>query len=275
MHEGELVPADRELLSLQLGANWTVTGDGRLTGPDAPRLVVAAAADGVRVAADASVPERVLAEVRATVARVRPVLLAGAAGGGGPASGGPVEGGPDCVGREGAYGVPEAVVRARRLVEAATGEATLISAPSYLVAPGTRFAPTAEVVTSSEPGRAALRAANPGNWGAGEWDDLLDGALGPWAMAVEAGRVVAICHTPCASELAAEAGVWTRPGHRGRGHAATVTAAWARVMAATSGGKRLFYSTTAANLASQNVARRLGLRQLGWLWKLTDRRGGG
>ncbi|WP_459246935.1 GNAT family N-acetyltransferase [Streptomyces youssoufiensis] len=269
MSSVELVPGDRGLLALQVEANWPVDGYGRLTGPGAPRLVVAAAADGVVVAASAGVPDAVVVGARAAVVGVRPEppptrrapRAAGATGEPGPsgAADGPAS----------SPAVPTGVRRARELVEEATGPVTLSAGPCYLIPPEVRYAPTARVVTSDGGDPAALRAANPGNWGEGEWDDLLDGALGPWAMAVAAGRVIAICHTPCWSARAAEAGVWTRPGCRGRGHAATVTAAWARVMAAAGDGRRLFYSTTATNHASQRVTRRLGLRQLGWMWKLT------
>ncbi|RSO25385.1 hypothetical protein DMH15_30385 [Streptomyces sp. WAC 06725] len=100
--------------------------------------------------------------------------------------------------------------------------------------------------------------------------DLLDGKLGPWAMALDPAdpaRVVSICHTPCWTDHGAEAGTWTRPGHRGRGHAATVTAAWSRLQAPT--GRHLFYSTSDTNRSSRNVAARLGLAPLGHLWKLS------
>ncbi|MFG1701639.1 GNAT family N-acetyltransferase [Nonomuraea sp. M3C6] len=62
-----------------------------------------------------------------------------------------------------------------------------------------------------------------------------------------------------------EAGTWTSPAFRGRGYAATATAAWADLFS----GTRLFYSTSADNHSSQRVAARLGLRNIGWLWKLT------
>jgi RimJ/RimL family protein N-acetyltransferase len=42
--------------------------------------------------------------------------------------------------------------------------------------------------------------------------------------------------------------------------------AWAAI--ARSRYDALFYSTSADNLASQGVARRLGLRPIGWIWQL-------
>jgi GNAT superfamily N-acetyltransferase len=114
---------------------------------------------------------------------------------------------------------------------------------------------------------AALRGLNPGNWAPDEWDDLLDGVLGPWAMAVVDGRAASICHTPLPmTARAAECGVWTDPAYRGRGYAAAVTAAWADILQPSR--RALFYSTDAGNRASQRVAARLQLRPLGWTWRL-------
>ncbi|HVM33932.1 MAG TPA: GNAT family N-acetyltransferase [Actinomycetota bacterium] len=87
-------------------------------------------------------------------------------------------------------------------------------------------------------------------------------------MATSDRRIIAICHTPESSDQGAEAGVWTHPDFRGRGHAATVTAAWATLMGPT--GKVLFYSTSRTNLSSQRVADRLGLPLIGWLWQIAS-----
>ncbi|MBV9601942.1 MAG: SET domain-containing protein-lysine N-methyltransferase [Chloroflexi bacterium] len=124
----------------------------------------------------------------------------------------------------------------------------------------------AELIRSDSGDPARLRAANPGNWGADEWHDLLDSRLGPWVMAMHGERVISICHTPVANTSAAEAGVWTHPDFRGHGHAAAVTAEWAALMRAS--GRLLFYSTSRKNRSSQGVAARLGLRRMGYLWQL-------
>jgi predicted GNAT family acetyltransferase len=119
--------------------------------------------------------------------------------------------------------------------------------------------------SSSEP----LRHLNPGNWEHDEWNDLLDGTLGPWAMAVAGGRVVSLCHTPLPmTESAAECGVWTHPDARGQGYAAAVTATWADILRPSD--RSLFYGTDAQNLSSQHVAVRLRLRLLGWTWSLAQ-----
>jgi len=125
----------------------------------------------------------------------------------------------------------------------------------------------ARIVRSDARDMASLRSANPGNWLPLEWDDLLDGRLGPWVMAIDGERVASLCHTPGApSARASECGVWTHPDFRGRGYAATVTAEWIALVRPSF--EYLFYSTRMDNRSSQQVARRLGLRPIGWTWRL-------
>ncbi|MFD0412528.1 GNAT family N-acetyltransferase [Streptomyces sp. NPDC127108] len=121
------------------------------------------------------------------------------------------------------------------------------------------------VLASTTEGRAAARdLIRPDNWQPGEWADLIGGSLGEWAMAMHGREPVSICHTPAANDLAAEAGIWTRPDHRGRGLARACVAAWAQRVRPTK--DVLFYSTTSTNHASRAVARGLGLTPLGAIW---------
>ncbi|MFE0172051.1 GNAT family N-acetyltransferase [Streptomyces sp. NPDC059002] len=125
-------------------------------------------------------------------------------------------------------------------------------------------APLPLLVSDAEGRRAARQLSRPGNWQPGEWQELISGAAGEWAMAVHDSEPVSICHTPAANARAAEAGIWTRADHRGRGLAPAAVAAWSR--RAGKGRDVLFYSTTVDNHASRAVARTLGLRPLGWIW---------
>jgi RimJ/RimL family protein N-acetyltransferase len=141
--------------------------------------------------------------------------------------------------------------------------------PSYVISSDTRFTSTAELVLSQSRQHETVRRGNPGNWLADEWDKLIDGKLGPWAIAMIDGRVISVCHTPRRmTEDAAECGVWTDPDFRGQGHAAATTAAWASILEPT--GRHLFYS--AENCSSQRVAARLNLRLIGSIWKLAKPR---
>lgn len=84
----------------------------------------------------------------------------------------------------------------------------------------------------------------------------------PWCVLLDDdGAVAATAFAARLGEQGAEAGVYTFPAWRGRGLAGVVTAAWSRLPALR--GRALFYSTAIDNRASQQVARKLGLRQLG------------
>ncbi|MEX1007898.1 MAG: GNAT family N-acetyltransferase [Acidimicrobiia bacterium] len=211
-------------------------------------LGIAVARDGYLVVLGSDVPDALATELEAAVADTPPAFDPTTA--------------------------PRVLDGCRRLLEQSGGPVQQSGPnPSYLIPPDTRFSSGAEIIRSDD-GNAdelvrSLRGANPqpGGWTATEWDDLLDGTLGPWAMAMVDGRVVSICHTPRhLTERGAECGVWTHPDFRGRRHAPAVTAAWASVLAPT--GRHLFYSTEADNRSSQRVAARLGLRVIGWSWTL-------
>jgi len=164
---------------------------------------------------------------------------------------------------------PAALAECERLLRAEHPDVRRRSGPYYVIPPGTHLASAAEITVSTcdDAAAAAFRHRNPGNWEPAEWLDLVDGRLGPWAMATVHDHVVSICHTPRRmTDRAAECGVWTMPEFRGQGHAAAATAAWASI--ARGGGRHLFYSTDAENRSSRRVASRLGLRLIGWTWGL-------
>lgn len=83
----------------------------------------------------------------------------------------------------------------------------------------------------------------------------------PFMVAIEAGRAVALCCSVRITDVAHEAGVETLPEARGRGYASQVVSAWAKEVA--SFGALPLYSTSTDNVASQGVARRLGMHRIG------------
>jgi hypothetical protein len=91
------------------------------------------------------------------------------------------------------------------------------------------------------------------------YDDLPSWA--PAFAVVEDGVAVSACYSSRNGIDAAEAGVDTMPDYRGRGYAVAVTASWAAAIRAS--GRIPLYSTAWDNLASQAVARRLGLVMYG------------
>lgn len=243
-----LVTSDAELLTIEAATLWTSDSRGRLlcrrvrNGPPAPHLVVAVAGDGPsRAWIGTAVPDGAVADIQA--------LLAASSGR------------ADCATE------PAGLPACCELLAQAVGRVRVEAGPSYLIPPDVTFPPTVELALSDRELPPAVRSP-ASNWTADDWQLLLDGEVGPWAMAINEGRVVSICHSARLAETGAEAGVWTAPDFRGQGHAAAVTAAWASQLSPT--GRRLFYSTAADNYSSQRVAARLGLRCFGWMWHVVD-----
>jgi RimJ/RimL family protein N-acetyltransferase len=242
------VNTDLELLALEIEALWVKDERGRLVrtreveGSEAPHMVVAASDQGQIVEFGREVPDGLIGELAAVVAGE-------SSWGGGT--------------------MPRAIARCVELLAGVVGPVGVSSGPSFVIPPGVGFSSSVEIVRSAEESsEAALRKRNPARagWRADEWELLMDGGLGPWAMAVSGGQVVSICHCARLADRGAEAGVWTDPDFRGRGYAAAVTAAWASLLEGS--GRTLFYSTSAENVSSRLVAARLGLRGIGWMWRL-------
>jgi hypothetical protein len=85
---------------------------------------------------------------------------------------------------------------------------------------------------------------------------------------VEEGYPVSICFCARRSDTAAAAGLETAAPFRGRGFAARVVAAWALAVRAT--GRTPLYSTAWTNVASQAVARKLGLMPYATFWNISE-----
>ncbi len=83
----------------------------------------------------------------------------------------------------------------------------------------------------------------------------------PYLGIIEDSQAVSICRSVRISSHAHEAGVDTLAGYRRRGCATSVVAAWALAVRALN--RMPLYSTSWDNVASQGVARRLGLVQYG------------
>jgi RimJ/RimL family protein N-acetyltransferase len=81
----------------------------------------------------------------------------------------------------------------------------------------------------------------------------------PYLAIVADGAVVSVCFCARITGRAAEAGLETAAEYRGRGYGPAIVVAWAQAIRAS--GRIPLYSTSWDNLASQAVARKLGLVQ--------------
>ena len=241
--------SDIELLALELDTLWLRDERGRLltdrepNGRPAPHMVIAVASGGRIIKIGSHVPDALADELGAAALR-EPLSD--------PAQ------------------PPAALSQCARLLEDAVRAIEASSGPSYLIPDDTAYTSAAPIVRFGDADVEHLRAVHPpgANWRPDEWNSLLDGNLGPWAIATSGGHVISICHSARLTARGAEAGTWTDPGHRGRGHAAAVTAAWASLLR----DRTLFYSTSSDNASSQRVAARLKLRPIGWTWRLSSPR---
>ena len=93
-----------------------------------------------------------------------------------------------------------------------------------------------------------------------EWRDEVDERQ-PFVVSVEDGAAVALCCSVRITAAAHAAGVETLPAARRRGMASQAVAEWARAVDEL--GAIALYSTSWDNVASQAVARRLGMKLIG------------
>jgi RimJ/RimL family protein N-acetyltransferase len=90
--------------------------------------------------------------------------------------------------------------------------------------------------------------------------------MGPLAATIVDGQAVSVCFCSRVPGQATEAGLETLAAHRGRGYAGAAVATWAAAVYGQ--GCLPLYSTDWENLASQAVARKLGLVCYGEDWSL-------
>lgn len=225
-------PANVDLLATEIGIIWGLDSRGR---EEPPSLVLGDAGSTNVVHARKDLPAEVADRIRGIVVE---------------------------------NGLPKAARLVQQLLTEAIGEVEETVGPSYDCAnPAPQSLPLrGRLLTSDAAERAELdRVHNPGTWDAEEWQRLLDGDVGPWAMVIEDGRMLSVCHSARVAPAGLEAGIWTDPDARGQGLAAVCTEAWALVCHDLPG--EIFFSTDAYNIASQRVAARLKLPPIGQLWK--------
>ncbi|MBI4532085.1 MAG: GNAT family N-acetyltransferase [Candidatus Latescibacteria bacterium] len=122
--------------------------------------------------------------------------------------------------------------------------------PAYCFPDNITIQPLTNVVEITSDNAEVLREGFPDMLSELEWSQ-------PCVGVVEDGKAVAICCSVRVSARAHEAGVETLEGYRRRGYASGVVAGWA--MAVREYGCLPLYSTSWENIASQGVARTLGL----------------
>jgi RimJ/RimL family protein N-acetyltransferase len=129
--------------------------------------------------------------------------------------------------------------------------------PAYRAPTDIPLLPGAVLVT-----QASIRVLEP--W----FVDLLPEwkARQPVAAVIDRGIAVAVCFCARITDRAAEASVETIPAFRRRGYAAAAVATWVDEIRRR--GLLPLYSTSWENLASQGVARKLGMQHYGEDWSI-------
>jgi len=238
--------SDIELLTIETEVLWTIDGRGRLiasrgrSGTPAPHLSIGTSRDARTIAIGAGVPDTLAGELRRAIeAEALPVD---------PAQ------------------EPAPLVACERMLRDALGPVERSAGLAWVFESIPIMSSDAAIVESTDTGASAFSGRVPEGfpWEHAEWQDLMSGKLGAWAMCMVQGSPVSLCHCARIAEAGIEAGTWTHPDHRGRGYASAATAAWASLVLPT--GRHIFYSTNAGNRSSQRVTERLGLHPIGWRW---------
>lgn len=154
------------------------------------------------------------------------------------------------------------------MLEAAGIIAAVHGGPSFLIETLPAVPAGATVADSAAPGGVSgADFRRPPGWEPAQWNALLTGALGPWAMLLDRFDVLSICHTARDSMAGAEAGIWVEPRLSRGWHATAATAAWAALVRGRD-NRPLFYNPAGHNDSAQRIAADLSLRPLGWIWSL-------
>jgi hypothetical protein len=234
----------RVLLELQVEALFVHDAAGRIVatnepgGRRAPRFFLARSADGNLWRVRDDLPAEIAEELHA-VARAEPVRADPAPE-------------PDCA------------TTVRHLLADHAPVTSAGGGPAYVF-------PDAPPVDAGTDAGADVRLIGPGDLDLTQetfsWMEEEIAGRQPCAVVVLAGRAVAACFCARRSPRAAEAGVDTLEAYRRRGYAAAATRAWGE--AVWREGLVPLYSTSWDNLASQGVARQLGLVRYGADWSAT------
>jgi hypothetical protein len=158
-----------------------------------------------------------------------------------------------------------ALTSALPLLEVAGIRGEVHGGPSFLIESLPPVPAGATVADSTAPAGAGTR--RPPGWERAEWDALLGGALGPWAVLLSQSDVLSICHTSRESTAGAEAAIWTDPRLSGTADAVAAVSRWATLMRKRD-DRPLFYRTSDLDDPEQRIAAGLGLRPIGWIWSL-------
>jgi hypothetical protein len=231
-----MVETDLQLMRIQAETLYRYDADGRLLcvnepgGPPAPRFFMSRTAQGNLWRYRYDLPAAIVEQLEA-LCRSEPISANLA-----PA--------PQC------YGAIRAILQAQAPIEEE------YRGPAYRVPDSVE--PPAGVVLISAADQQLLEP-----W----FSDLLP--VEPEqtiAAVVEVGAAVAVCFCSRLTDQAAEAGLETVAAFRRKGYAAAAVAGWAAELRRR--GRITLYSTSWDNLASQGVARKLGMRMYGEDWSI-------